>query len=86
VHANLRHNYTAKQNIATSFMLTDFTCNTCAVDGAGNFAGSGTGHRVLHREGERVQVSDLTPVAFVVTDQNFPPPPLYQYLMANALR
>jgi hypothetical protein len=33
----------------------------------------GGGNRVLPREGERVEVSDLTPVAFVITDQNFPP-------------
>jgi hypothetical protein len=27
----------------------------------------------LHREGARVEASDLTPVVFVVADQNFPP-------------
>jgi hypothetical protein len=42
VSVNLRHNYTAKQNISTSFDLSTFTCNTCT-----------TGeHAVLHREGE----------------------------------
>jgi hypothetical protein len=70
---NLRHNYAAKQNIATSFTLTDLTCSTCVADGAGSSAGTGTGHKVLHREGERVKVIDLTHVAFVVMDQNFPP-------------
>jgi hypothetical protein len=33
----------------------------------------GGGHRVLHREGERVEVRELTPVAFILSDQNFPP-------------
>jgi hypothetical protein len=62
---NHRHNYTAKQNISTSFSLTNFVCNTCA--------GGEGGHVVLHREGGRVVASDLAPVAFVLSDQNFPP-------------
>jgi hypothetical protein len=58
-----RHNYSARQNISTSFDLTDFNCYTC----------TGEGHRVLHREGKRVEARELTPVAFVLSDQNFPP-------------
>jgi hypothetical protein len=65
VQGNHRHNYKAKQNICTSFILSDFTCNTCA--------GGEGGHTVLHREGSRIETCDLTPVAFVITDQNFPP-------------
>jgi hypothetical protein len=62
VSVNLRHNYTAKQNISTSFDLATLTCNTCT---NGNHAG-------LHGEGGRVGVRDLTPMVFVVSDQNFP--------------
>jgi hypothetical protein len=63
VSVNMRHNYTAKQNISTSFDLSTFTCNTCTIGH----------HAVLHREGGRVEVRDLTPMVFVVSDQNFPP-------------
>jgi hypothetical protein len=70
VPGNHQHNYKAKQNICTSFILSDFTCNTCT-------RGEG-GHTVLHREGSRIEISDLTPVAFVITDQNFPPATLVE--------
>jgi hypothetical protein len=62
-NCNYRHNYTARQNLSSSFDLKDFTCFTC----------TGEGHRVLHREGERVEARELTPSAFVLSDQNFAP-------------
>jgi hypothetical protein len=58
-----RHNYKAKQNICGSFDLSDFNCYSCG----------GEGHRVLCREGERIEVRELLPVVFVLSDQNFPP-------------
>jgi hypothetical protein len=62
IHGNYRHNYTARQNICTSFTFIDFICNTC----------TGGEHVALHREGDRIVVSDLSPAAIVLTDQNFP--------------
>jgi hypothetical protein len=62
---NYRHNYANKQNISSTFMLDDFTCSVCQ--------GGKKGHAVLYREGTKVEARDLTPVAFVVSDQNFPP-------------
>jgi hypothetical protein len=62
---NYRHNYAAKQNISLTFALDDFSCSVCT--------GTARGHFVLHREGYKVEARDLTPVVFVVSDQNFPP-------------
>jgi hypothetical protein len=62
VHGNYRHNYTARQNICTSFTLKDFNGNTC----------TGGEHVALHREGDRIVASDLSPAAIVLSDQNFP--------------
>jgi hypothetical protein len=62
VAANYVHNYTRKQNISTSFNISNFSCNTCT-----------TGeHQVLHRDGSKPNVRDLVPQAFVLSDQNFP--------------
>jgi hypothetical protein len=44
-------------------MLGTFVCNTCT---------SGE-HLVLHRDGQKVNVRDLVPQAFVLADQNFLP-------------
>jgi hypothetical protein len=61
---NYRHNYSSKQNISSSFgRLSDFVCYSC----------KGEGHRVLYREGEGVEARELAPVAFILSDQNFPP-------------
>jgi hypothetical protein len=62
VPVKYRHNYSAKQNLSSSLELQDFHCYTCM----------GEGHWVLHREGEQIDIRELTPVAFVLSDQNFP--------------
>jgi hypothetical protein len=59
---NYRHNYSAKQNISSSFDLK--TLYATHVRG---------GHRVLCREGERVEAREMAPAAFILSDQNFPP-------------
>jgi hypothetical protein len=59
---NYRHNYTKQMNISSSFSLDKFLCNTC----------TGGEHVTLYREGAGVVSNELTPVAFVLTDQSFP--------------
>jgi hypothetical protein len=61
--ANYKHNYTKKQNVSSSFSLDNFLCNTCM----------GREHPVLHREGKKIDMKSLVPVAFVLSDQNFVP-------------
>jgi hypothetical protein len=60
--ANYRHIYSKKQNISTSFNLDTLVWNTC----------TGYEHPVLRREKDRIDAKDLVPVAFVLSDQNFP--------------
>jgi hypothetical protein len=59
---NYVHNYTHKQNISTSFKLSNFMCNSC----------TGGEHPVLHRDGSVNDVRGLVPQAFILSDQNFP--------------
>jgi hypothetical protein len=60
--ANYRHTYSKKQNISTSFNLDTLVCNTC----------TGNEHQVLRREKDRIDAKDLVPMAFILSDQNFP--------------
>jgi hypothetical protein len=62
VTPNYRFCYKNKLNISTSFLLDKFTCNTCV----------GGEHQVLGRE-VVAGGKNLAPVAFVLSDQNFPP-------------
>jgi hypothetical protein len=62
--ANHQHCYTSKKNITASFTLDTFICTSCTFMGK---------HRVLRRETERPDTVDDGPIAFVLSDQCFPP-------------
>jgi hypothetical protein len=48
--------------MSTSFNLDTLFCNTC----------TGIEHRVIHWEKDRIDVKELVPQAFVLSDQCFP--------------
>ena len=60
--AHMRHSYSQSRNSSTSFCRDTLTCTTCTHGE----------HTVLHKESDDVDVADLPPQVFVVTDQNFP--------------
>jgi hypothetical protein len=62
--AQYRHCYNKKQNISASFNLETLVCNNCTFRGE---------HTVLGRNGTGASALDLSPVCFVLSDQNFPP-------------